>query len=95
MARPTASELNAHLADGGAVQVTTYGKSWLFERRHGGAFKESGGDLYMRRGRHWDCLSMGSLLLVGIRMGRYVHKRDAHGNLGDAILRAQRAALAD
>ena len=72
MARPTASDLNAHLADGGAVQVTTYTKSWLFERRHGEAFRElADGDLAARFGRRWDRLSMGERLTAGIRLGHH------------------------
>lgn len=71
--RPKAAEINAHLADGGVVQVTTYGRSILYRRRNAGAFLElSDGCLGVRRGRQVDRLSMGQRMLVGLRFGREV-----------------------
>ena len=69
---PTADELNAHIADGGVVQITTYLKSLL--HRAPGSFRQGAdGELYVRRGRGWDCLTFGagSGLMVGIRCGRW------------------------
>lgn len=70
--RPTADELNAHLAAGGVVQVTTYARSVLYQERNAGQFVElADGALAVRRGRSVDRLSMGGRLLVDVRMGRY------------------------
>lgn len=65
-----ANELNEHLASGGVVQVTTYLRSTLYTRKHAGWFEQRNGSLYVRRGRKFDCLSIGDRLLVGIRLGR-------------------------
>ena len=71
--RPDAAEINAHLAEGGIVQVTTYGRSVLYRRRNTGAFVElSDGCLGVRRGRQVDCLSLGQRMLVGLRFGKEV-----------------------
>jgi len=68
-----ADRINAHLRDGGAVQVTTYGKSTVYEEKHAGWFSvDSTGCLMVRRGRHKDCLSVGERIMVAIRFGRYV-----------------------
>lgn len=69
----TAEQLNAHLADEGYVQVTTHQRSTLYDSRHAGWFTQGkDGNLYVRRGRTKDCLSMdeGRRLLVSIRLGR-------------------------
>ena len=63
-----ADKLNRHLAAGGTVQVTTYGKSWLYGKRHRGMFRDRDGSLYVARGRTFDRLSHGERLLVGLRM---------------------------
>lgn len=68
--RPTADELNAHLASGGVVQVTTYMRSTLYDSRHAGWFSERKGSLHVQSGRRHDCLSCGDRLMVGIRLGR-------------------------
>ena len=71
--RPTADELNAHLADGGAIVVATYTRSTVYNGpKYAGWFSESGGNLYVRHGRGKVCLSVGGTLVVGIRTGRYV-----------------------
>ena len=71
--RPTADAINAHLASGGVVQVTTYGKSTVYHPRSAGVFLETkDGSLAVRRGRSIDRLSMGAALLVSVRFGRYV-----------------------
>ena len=68
--RPTAVELNAHLARGGVVQVTTYTRSTLYRRAHAGWFEERAHGLYVRHGRGRVALSIGARLIVGIRTGR-------------------------
>lgn len=70
-AAPTAADLNSHLSAGGRVQVTTYGRSTVYDRRHAGMFLQAAsGNLYVRRGRvSKDCLTMnaGSVAIVSIR----------------------------
>ena len=58
---PDASILNSHLAKGGAVQVSTYGRSTIYTKRNAGAFEtRANGDLIVKRGRSTECL--GTLL---------------------------------
>lgn len=64
--RPTAAALNAILAAGGEVQVTTYARSVLYRRRNAGDFTELLGALYVRQGKGRVCLAQGPRLLVGI-----------------------------
>lgn len=67
----SAEQLNAHLASGGVVQVTTYLRSTIYDNRHAGWFSEnSKGELFVRRGRSKDCLGRNGSL-VGIRLGQY------------------------
>jgi hypothetical protein len=66
-----AAEINAHLEDGGAVQMVTYGRSVIYQKRNAGDFVARGKDLYVRRGRSYDCLSCAGRLGVAIRFGRY------------------------
>lgn len=69
----TAEQLNAVLRDDGYVQVTTHLRSTLYSARHAGWFTQGkDGNLYVRRGRTKDCLSMdeGRRLLVAIRLGQ-------------------------
>lgn len=72
-----AQQLNARLESDGVVQITTYGKSTLYDKRHAGWFSASAGSLYVRYGRGRNCLSAGERLLVAIRSGRYVPAQDA------------------
>ena len=67
--RPTAAALNAHLAAGGTVTVTTHLRATTYNRKHEGAFTE-GRDkcLYVAAGRGRNCLSLPKTLLVGIRL---------------------------
>ena len=68
---PTAETLNEHLAAGGRVQVTTYGRSTIYQKRHAGMFSQGkDGNLYVASGRSKDCLTMagGTKVLVGIRL---------------------------
>lgn len=66
--RPTADELNAHLAADGFVQVTTCTRSTLYKPGTV-TFFEKNGDLYLRNARRSECLSFGERLLVSIRKG--------------------------
>ena len=66
--RPTADELNAHLAGGGCVVVATHLRHTHYLPKHAGVFEDRRGTLYVRRGRGADCLSIGNRLLVGIRL---------------------------
>ena len=68
----TAAELNAHLETGGVVQVTTYARSTVYEQKHAGFFRDNGTELFVRRGKRWDCLGRVDRPYVGIRLGRYV-----------------------
>lgn len=72
MTRPTADQLNTHLAAGGVIQVTTYTRSTLYQRKHAGWFLERGGNLYVQHGRSTHQLSIGNSPMVGIRLGRRV-----------------------
>ena len=71
---PTGDTLNAHLAAGGSVQVSTYAKSTIYSPKHAGMFKTGkDGNLYVQRGKHWDCLSYGGqFLAVSIRLSNKV-----------------------
>jgi len=70
----SAADLNAHLATkGNVVQVSTYTRATLYTHRNAGCFRNApNGNLQVRRGRNWDTLSHGTLLLVAIRTGRTV-----------------------
>ena len=71
--RPTADELNAKIADGGFVQVTTCTRSVIYRTsRKDGWFVERNGNLFVRRGRAaLDKLTIGERLLVSIRTGKF------------------------
>ena len=70
--RPTAQELNDHLSNGGLVQVTTYLKSTIYKQKHSGMFREKSGNLEVQHGKTFNCLSMGTRMLVKIKLGRFV-----------------------
>lgn len=66
---PTADQLNAHLAAGGRVQVSTCLRSTLYGKPHVGWFTNNGkGELFVRCGRGRDCLAFPGRLLVSIRL---------------------------
>jgi hypothetical protein len=74
----TAEKLNAHLAAGGIVQITTYLKSTMYDSRHAGWFTEnSKGELFVRRGKSRDCLGTVDRPIVSIRLGRFVERAGA------------------
>lgn len=53
------------LREDGAVQVTTYLKSTVYDKRHVDWFKFDVKGVYVRSGKRWDCIS-----LCSIRFGR-------------------------
>lgn len=54
-----ADKLNAHLANGGKVEVSTRLRATLYSRKHAGYFKAGKGQaLYVRSGKRWNCLVM-------------------------------------
>lgn len=55
-----------HLNSGGVIQVTTYMKSWIYEKKHVAMFSEKNGELFVKQGK-----STVSLRYAGIRFGRY------------------------
>ena len=67
-----ADKINAHLAGGGIVQVSTYLRSTLYSAKHAGWFETIKGSLYVQHGRSKNRLSHGDHVLVGIRFGREV-----------------------
>ena len=68
MCPTSASDIRSHLETGGAVQVTTYLRSWIYTRQHADWFSNSAnGSLYVRQGRGKVCLSIGARLVVGLR----------------------------
>jgi len=69
---PTMSDrINAHLAAGNVVMVSTYGHSTQYEKKHAGMFFMSGNNLRVKRGKKSDCLSYGNNLLVSIKFYTY------------------------
>lgn len=61
------TEIQQHLESGGAVQITTYIKSWLFQKKHKEYFFVKNNNLYMKSGKNSFQLSNGEHLLVGLR----------------------------
>jgi hypothetical protein len=69
-----AVKLNDHLANGGCIQITTYLRSTLYQKKHAGWFSVRGGEVHVAAGKRHDCLTFGAgeKVLVGIRLGRVV-----------------------
>ena len=66
---PSAETLNAHLANGGYVQVSTYLQSRIYSPKQAGRFYNTpSGDLGVQNGRSRITLGTKSGLLVGIRL---------------------------
>ena len=55
-ARRTAAKIAAHLASGGKVVVGTYTRATVFSGRHAELFRATRSGLYVRSGKHWDCI---------------------------------------
>ena len=69
----TAAELNAHLESDGVVIVSTYNKSTQYNKKHAGWFsQDKNGNFWVKYGKKHNQLSIGDLMLVKIRMGRFV-----------------------
>ncbi len=68
-------QIKTHLAKAGnVVQLTTYTRSQLYDNADD--FKSNDkGEVYVRRGRRWDCIATTGSVLVGIRLGRYTEGR--------------------
>lgn len=65
----TAETLNAALESGKTVIVATYTRATQYSRKHAGMFFTSAkGDLRVKHGKSSVQLSMGEMLLVGIRI---------------------------
>ena len=75
--QPTVKEVFDAIIDrlsepNGAVQVTTYTRSIVYKHAHRDWFSFEDGDIYVRRGRTRDKLSMaGKSLLVSVRLARF------------------------
>jgi hypothetical protein len=67
----TAAILNQHLAEGGVVQVATHLVSTLYKSQHAGMFVQQGEDVFVKRGKYLDRLTLSGKPLVSIRKGRY------------------------
>ena len=65
----TADSLNAHLARGGRVQMTTYSISRVYDRSHAGYFSRNDkGELFVRAGKRRLCLGREDRPFVAIRL---------------------------
>lgn len=81
-----AEKINAHLAAGGHVQVTTYTKSWLYGPKHAGWFgTDKTGNLTVQAGRRRDALSIAGKPSVGIRFSRLPTTQGPDEPFGSAI----------
>lgn len=67
-----ADQLNAHLASGKYVQVTTYTKSIIYGPKHAGWFTQGkDGCVYVNHNKGKVCLSMSNgAFLVGVRLSK-------------------------
>lgn len=53
----TLEDCKNHLLSGGYIQVTTYTKSWLYNKKHVDLFVNDGrGDLCVMHGKRKDCI---------------------------------------
>jgi hypothetical protein len=66
-----AEKINQFLEDDGIVMVTSYTKSWQYEKKHAGMFFMRGEDLHVKSGKSDVCLSNGNRDLVNIQAYRY------------------------
>lgn len=67
-------KIQKHLRAGGVVLVGTYARTVTYNKpAHADMFSVSAeGDLFVRRGRNWDCIGGHRCgLLVGLRFGQY------------------------
>jgi hypothetical protein len=55
-ARRTTARITAHLESGGRVIVGTYTQATIYSKKHAALFRATNSGLYVRRGKHWDCI---------------------------------------
>jgi hypothetical protein len=55
-ARRTAARIASHLNSGGRVVVGTYTRATVYSRRHADSFRATRSGLYVRIGKHWNCI---------------------------------------
>ena len=55
-ARRTAARIAAHLTSGRRVLVGTCTRATVYSKRHADMFRATSSGLYVRRGKHWDCI---------------------------------------
>ena len=60
-ARKGCGEIVGALQAGKTVVVSTYTRAWQFDKRHADSFRATKSGLYMRRGKHWDCIDGASV----------------------------------
>lgn len=53
------NDITKHLQNGGAVMIFTYSKAWILRAKHlpNLRLSNNGKELFMRRGKSWDCVS--------------------------------------
>ncbi len=69
----TADSISAHLRSGGVVQLTTYTRSTVYEKKHADWFTQEGDKVYVRAGRGKHLIINGTGVYVGIKFGRYAN----------------------
>lgn len=55
-ARRLIARINAALADGYTVQLTTYTRYTRYTAKHIGMFRADRSGAYVQRGKRWDCI---------------------------------------
>jgi hypothetical protein len=55
-ARRTAAKIAAHLTSGGRVLVGTYTRAIVYSGKHVDLFRATSSGLYVRKGKHWECI---------------------------------------
>jgi len=58
----TYAAINAKIAEGYAIQVTTCTKSFIV--KSAAQFKVNAGGVYMQRGKRWDCINFCKISLI-------------------------------
>jgi len=55
-ARRNAARIAAHLEAGGKVVIGTYTRATVYSKNHADMFRATRSGLFVRRGKHWDCI---------------------------------------
>jgi hypothetical protein len=63
-ARRTAARITAHLTSGGKVVVGTYTRATIYSWKHADSFRATHSGLYVRNGKHWDCIDYCAIRFV-------------------------------